>query len=193
MTADGLENFLRLLQNSHFQGVLMAPLSALTAYPELSDRHLRPEKWSGWFLGQKKCSSQIVYVSSNDNSSAQRVLESWNWYHSNHLEVRILNMSLIFSSISVNETAIQNVWKNHFSEPGGGAYFGLSADFRYFCVTRAHIYRYIFCETWKDICLSILAFWVIYGQISFLFLKVTMVTVYSFFYILCVCREGGNM
>jgi hypothetical protein len=54
MTADGLENFLRLVQNPHFQGVLMAPLSALTAYPELSDRHLRPEKMIWVVSGAEK-------------------------------------------------------------------------------------------------------------------------------------------
>jgi hypothetical protein len=42
---DMLEKFLRKnIKNSHFQAVLMIPVSALYAYPEPTNHHLKLEK-----------------------------------------------------------------------------------------------------------------------------------------------------
>ncbi len=65
-------------------------------------------------------SLRIVFASINGDYLAQKAIESYKFYCSNHMVRRILEMSLnFFLAISVNEKAMQNIWQHNSVEPGG--------------------------------------------------------------------------
>jgi hypothetical protein len=98
--------------------VLAILVLSLFAYSKLSNHCVKLQKMnqetSASFWWQR--ASQIVLVSLNDDCSVQDRQRG-----PDYLVNRILNMSEKISCMSVNKTATQKIWRQHFLLPGGAS------------------------------------------------------------------------